>query len=47
MSANAFGDLLGGHTFTSKEDENKPTSLKGMKVEQLAEDMDPDKLKVS
>lgn len=41
----AFNDLLGGHQFTSKA--TKPTTLKDMKTEQIAQDMDPDKLKVS
>ncbi|KAF6038325.1 GAK [Bugula neritina] len=40
----AFNDLLGGHQFTSKA--TKPTTLKDMKTEQIAQDMDPDKLKV-
>ena len=44
VDANAFDDLLGSHKFTPKEE--KPTTLKGMKNVQLAEDMDPNKLKV-
>ena len=45
VDANAFDDLLGTHNFTSKPS-SKPTTLKGLRTEQLAQEVDPDKLKV-
>ena len=44
MEANAFEDLLGGHTFTKSDD--GPKSLSSMKKKQIQEEMDPDKIKV-
>lgn len=43
-----FGDLLGsqGYQFSSKK-EAGPRTINEMRKEELAKDMDPDKLKVS
>ncbi|GFN87115.1 cyclin-g-associated kinase-like, partial [Plakobranchus ocellatus] len=43
VTADTFNDLLGDHKFTKKEE---PKTLKDMKKVQMAEEMDPDKLKV-
>ena len=45
VEANAFEDLLGGHTFTSNKPE-EPKTLGDMKKKLMAEETDPDKLKV-
>ena len=44
IDSNTFDDLLGNHTFTSKP--SKPTTLKGMKDDQLEGVLDPEELKV-
>lgn len=45
VGSNTFDDLLGGHQFTGSSS-NEPKTMKAMKNEALAEEMDPDKLKV-
>lgn len=45
MSADTFNDLL-GEQFASRKD-NEPRTLGDMKKKQLAEEMDPDKLRVT
>ncbi|XP_067938302.1 cyclin-G-associated kinase-like isoform X2 [Watersipora subatra] len=44
VDINTFDDLLGNHNFTSKS--SKPTTLNGLKTELLAQDLDPDQLKI-
>lgn len=41
-----FGDLLSGHDFSSKAEEQAPKSMKEMRRKQLEESTDPDVLKV-
>lgn len=43
VTADTFNDLLGDHKFTKKEE---PKTLGDMKKKQMAEEMDPNKLKV-
>lgn len=43
---NAFEDLLGNHQFTSSKQNNAPKTIGDMKKLQMAEEMDPEKLKV-
>lgn len=43
---NAFEDLLGNHQFTSSKQNNAPKTIGDMKKQQMAEEMDPEKLKV-
>lgn len=43
---NAFEDLLGNHQFTSSKQNNAPKTICDMKKLQMAEEMDPEKLKV-
>ncbi|KAK3091567.1 hypothetical protein FSP39_020845 [Pinctada imbricata] len=45
MDANAFEDLLGGHQFTSNKPD-EPKTLGAMKKKTMAEETDPNKLKV-
>ena len=45
LAANQFGDLLGGFSAAKKED--GPKTIKDLRKDQLAEEMDPDKLKVT
>ena len=45
VSEDAFTDLLGNHTFTSKKDE--PKTMKDMKKADLAKVYTPEELKVS
>lgn len=46
-SGDVFGDLLGsqGYQFAAKKD-NTPRTINEMRKEELAKDMDPDKLKI-
>lgn len=44
VTADTFNDLLGEHQFSSRKDE--PKTLGDMKKKQMAEEMDPIKLKV-
>lgn len=46
-STDVFGDLLGsqGYQFTAKKD-NSPRTINEMRKEEMAKDMDPEKLKV-
>lgn len=43
-----FGDLLGsqGYSFTSSKASTGPRTINDMRKEEMAKDMDPDKLKV-
>lgn len=41
-----FGDLLGNHGFSSSKRDNGPRTINAMRKEEMAKDMDPDKLKV-
>lgn len=43
---NAFEDLLGNHQFTSSKANSSPKTIGDMKKKQMAEEMDPEKLKV-
>lgn len=43
MSEDTFNDLLGNHQFTKK---NEPKTIKDMRKELDATEMDPEKLKV-
>lgn len=47
-SGDIFGDLLGsqGYAFSSKKDAG-PRTINEMRKEEMAKDMDPDKLKVN
>lgn len=47
VAGDMFGDLLGtqGFEFTAKKDSG-PKTLSAMRKEELAKDMDPDKMKV-
>ncbi|OWF38973.1 cyclin-G-associated kinase-like [Mizuhopecten yessoensis] len=45
LGADTFGDLLGGHQFTSAK-AGEPQSLAEMKRKELEEEMDPDKLRI-
>ncbi len=45
VAEDTFEDLLGGHTFTKKDD--GPKTIKEMRKQEDAETMDPVKLKVS
>ena len=45
VSENAFEDLLGNHKFTSSK-KDEPRTIKDMRREIDAKDMDPDTLKV-
>ena len=42
-----FDDLLGGHEFSSSKKNEGPKTIGDMKKKQMAEVMDPDKLKVN
>lgn len=46
VNVNAFEDLLGNHQFTSSKQNNAPKTIGDMKKQQMAEEMDPEKLKV-
>ena len=48
VAGDMFGDLLGqGFDFTAKKErESGPRTINAMRKEELAKDMDPDKLKV-
>lgn len=45
VSSSQFDDLLGDFSAAKKDD--GPKTIKEMRKDQLAQDMDPDKLKVS
>lgn len=45
MTADTFNDLLGDHQFASRRDKG-PKTIDDMRKKHLAEDMDPDKLRV-
>lgn len=49
MAGDMFGDLLGtqGFDFTSTKRDSGPKTINAMRKEELAKDIDPDKLKVS
>ena len=46
VSNHAFEDLLGSQGFSSSSKSNEPKTIGSMRKQLLAEDMDPDKLKV-
>ena len=46
VSNHAFEDLLGSQGFSSSSKSNEPKTIGSMRKQILAEDMDPDKLKV-
>ncbi len=48
MAGDMFGDLLGtqGFEFSSTKKDSGPKTINAMRKEELAKDLDPDKMKV-
>lgn len=46
VSGDMFGDLLGNHGFSSSKKDMGPKTINAMRKEEMAKDMDPDKMKV-